>query len=1013
MGNNGETKPEKRTMLALMLLVALLIPVSIILFMLGEHLDEKREAEQEQLRTDTLRKIVNYGNTESDTAQIEFDRNLAKEVELKVSFLREAVTKSGYKGPRMFEDGFIAELDGDNVILPEEMQAGQVQISRELIEESIASGSMRTGQISFPDSILDTEIPVDEERIEEERIEEERKEQELMAQEAQERDPENTLYFLSFGRITDTLIYVEMTPEVQYIDYRSLYMPDSLTALQTATKMFGGATLLIRDDDGSLVELGRFGDIEGSEGLSDLGITSEMIRKEETFSLQLNGREYRCDSVKANGAWLDSENAYVVQVIPKHSSDGENITQGATISLLMLLILLTMTVLILSERRFVQEHVLTGEELNQYGPVKLRRKTVNAGLAGAVVILAVSFLTQAIGQMYQQTRYGRDTLQLLSEMYAQSSKEEQGKLISEGNEEWYVKYCEEIAAFLDKNPEKATPQKLIEFCEILKTDYIMLFDSEGREVLCSRDYEGFTLDKGLGENSSDFRRLLMGIPSIVHSVSIDEITGLERQMIGVKMAALDDSSKHGALIMALMPDQTAAAIDVGNWEEESSLMQTEGVLCFIADGSTGNVLYSGDTSMTGRNVLDCGLTEKSLSDGFMDYGTVNGVRRFIVTRKSGKDILYYTTVYDDLLKENLIFSLVSTLLYLLAMVAIAAFLLKGYSLDRFKEWSNRKLPHSEKASGIIDQLFGWKERTPEKKASLVFYVGLFFTLQIWVRLILGQSMGNDQYSSMFDYLLAGDWMRGFNLFALCSILMVIAVANLVTTLSSWFLMVLAGVLTPKGKTVCLLMKSMIQYAAIVIVIVISLGYLGVLNSTVIASLGIGSLALSLGAKDLVTDILAGICIVFEETMGVGDVIEYNGIICTVQEIGMRSTKLDYPPGNCLSVSNREIGVVKNLSKHYSMCTLGLMVKGTESLQRLEEILERELPDIGKKSNLVRGRLRYLGLTSVGHGLEEGKMVSSMTLTIGVECEQKDLYAVRLFLNREIRLLAEREGIELF
>ena len=65
----------------------------------------------------------------------------------------------------------------------------------------------------------------------------------------------------------------------------------------------------------------------------------------------------------------------------------------------------------------------------------------------------------------------------------------------------------------------------------------MLFDSEGRETACNADYAGFTMDSGLGENSRDFRRLLLGVPSVVHDVSTDSVTGLTRQFIGVSLPA--------------------------------------------------------------------------------------------------------------------------------------------------------------------------------------------------------------------------------------------------------------------------------------------------------------------------------------------------------------------------------------------------------------------------------------------------------------------------------------------
>ncbi|MBQ8136488.1 MAG: mechanosensitive ion channel [Clostridia bacterium] len=50
-------------------------------------------------------------------------------------------------------------------------------------------------------------------------------------------------------------------------------------------------------------------------------------------------------------------------------------------------------------------------------------------------------------------------------------------------------------------------------------------------------------------------------------------------------------------------------------------------------------------------------------------------------------------------------------------------------------------------------------------------------------------------------------------------------------------------------------------------------YFGFPIGTVVGSIGIVSLALSLGAKDLAADILAGLSIVFEKSFEVGDIVQ--------------------------------------------------------------------------------------------------------------------------------------------
>ena len=122
----------------------------------------------------------------------------------------------------------------------------------------------------------------------------------------------------------------------------------------------------------------------------------------------------------------------------------------------------------------------------------------------------------------------------------------------------------------------------------------MTFDPEGRQILCSRDYAGFRLDDETDEDMYDFRRLLHGVPSIVHEPAMNGMTGLVRQLIGVKMPEEKTSGMHGALLMALMPERTsslsASFVSAGTQTRASA----RGTICFAADAATGEIVKSGN-----------------------------------------------------------------------------------------------------------------------------------------------------------------------------------------------------------------------------------------------------------------------------------------------------------------------------------------------------------------------------------------------------------------------------------
>ena len=65
----------------------------------------------------------------------------------------------------------------------------------------------------------------------------------------------------------------------------------------------------------------------------------------------------------------------------------------------------------------------------------------------------------------------------------------------------------------------------------------------------------------------------------------------------------------------------------------------------------------------------------------------------------------------------------------------------------------------------IIRISGWDAMLPEKRAGTVFMIGLFIVLQLWVALVMGNYLMHGTEQTLLDYLLNGDWMHGFNVFA--------------------------------------------------------------------------------------------------------------------------------------------------------------------------------------------------------------------------------------------------------
>ncbi len=89
-----------------------------------------------------------------------------------------------------------------------------------------------------------------------------------------------------------------------------------------------------------------------------------------------------------------------------------------------------------------------------------------------------------------------------------------------------------------------------------------------------------------------------------------------------------------------------------------------------------------------------------------------------------------------------------------------------------------------------------------------------------------------------------------------------------------------------------LLGRMVKTLLLIIVVIIILDKFGVNVNSIIVSLGVGSLAVALAAKDTAANIIAGITIMVDRPFRIGDRIELSsGEIGDVHDIGFRSTRI--------------------------------------------------------------------------------------------------------------------------
>ena len=239
--------------------------------------------------------------------------------------------------------------------------------------------------------------------------------------------------------------------------------------------------------------------------------------------------------------------------------------------------------------------------------------------------------------------------------------------------------------------------------------------------------------------------------------------------------------------------------------------------------------------------------------------------------------------------------------------------------------------------------------------------------------------------------------------ALLKTIQIVTIGGLLSLLVR-FLLTKSFARTNRGKTIVKLLNSFIKYLIAIIEIMMILNAWGVDTTTLLASAGILSLIIGLGAQSLISDIIAGVFIVFEGEYQVGDIVIIDGWRGTVDEIGIRTTKIIDWQGNIKIINNSAIASIINQSKELSVTTCVVAIDYRESIPRVELIIKNNLDKIRSAIPEIVDGPYYKGVDSLGE--------ASVNLLFIATVKETDYYVVQRALNREVKMLFDANNVSI-
>ncbi|WP_311376629.1 mechanosensitive ion channel family protein [Anaerococcus lactolyticus] len=172
--------------------------------------------------------------------------------------------------------------------------------------------------------------------------------------------------------------------------------------------------------------------------------------------------------------------------------------------------------------------------------------------------------------------------------------------------------------------------------------------------------------------------------------------------------------------------------------------------------------------------------------------------------------------------------------------------------------------------------------------------------------------------------------------------------------------------TGKVETISKLLYSIIKFSIIFIVTNIILDSVGINTSSLIATAGIGGIAIAFGSQTIIQDFIMGIFIVIDDRIRVGDWVIAAGCEGTVEKLSLRTTLIRDFNGSVHIIPNSQIKNVQNFNRGYNLAQVIFSLPYDVSLKEAKEIISAVASKLGHdhdfKGKIIEG-FKFFEITS--------------------------------------------------
>ena len=733
-----------------------------------------------------------------------------------------------------------------------------------------------------------------------------------------------------------------------------------------------------------------------AEGITPLAESDRIIPVSEK-EYEYDGRIYKLSSRDDGSAVMHHyDNNYDIDFYTVYSEINSE-RMAVSVNRFVMIIFLCSSFSFVIYNFYVRQFKIQYPYDNEYNSKAIRKRT----LISIVFVVAVNLITA----LYAQCFYSIASLS----MYDRNLISEAGEIITVSNENTsrthnflqndYLKTASVISDYLSRSLENQESSELNRIRDIFGFDYIVLYDLQGIE----RSSDGSVWNLSLPADSDDpsfaMNDLRFGASGVFVDPYYNSYTGRRSARAAVPVKSADPSCS-GFLELGISTLKTDTIFSPENiYCDIADSVPDIGTVIIFIDENTGIITDSTLKKYENRTAEAVGFSQEFLTPGYFNTMKADGVKSYVSTgRVPGRlmSLVLNSSVLRAL--DGIYIAGITVLSILLCTVLLYLMRLSREKAQIYDSGWFRILDstHIMKSGGA--------ETRPEERIEKLLKALLILGTAVMIVNFQGQMLIRKE-NPLFTEIMKSGWTKGLNIFALTSSILLVAWTCIAVFIIRRILKQIGMMGSLHVETVTRLLRSAVRYIAVVAVFYIMMLNFGLNPEALATSAGLIGIAVGIGARDLITDIIAGLFIIFERDYEVGDTVEVSGFTGEVNEIGMRVTKLTNRDGEEKIINNRNMINIVKIPPDPVRIRVSFRVPYDTSIEALNEIITKESP-------LLKEKYPELAVAPEFKGILEFEEVTILCY-LEAKCLKEHKNNLTAALSNELKRMMDENGIPMY